>query len=192
MLKQKQVTIRLQIKIMTHCWSDLNAEREQVEQERIAVEESQAKIDLEQEAIDKAQAALDASTAESRAELERLTACVSQVREHMSGGARAIKAIEATAELVKEYLDKRASHGPVVEAMNKGESELLPELRQQVSDKKHEVQTLTATVIESTDRISFLKKALDDIEGRLPELQKAKKLAVDGRNFKVRLSLRDS
>jgi len=68
--------------------------------------------------------------------------------------------------------------------LGSGGDDSLLQLKSDLAEKTNLVKTLTESVLQKQSTASSLRKSLEDISTRVPELQESKKVAVKGRNFK--------
>lgn len=128
------------------------------------------------------QDALEFLIATTKREESALEGSLVTVKERVRDSLKTLKALESRkdsfVELTRQYELVNMTK------MFASEMEELALLRRNVSLKSADVQQLTADLLDVQKRASAVKKTLDDISSRLPELQQAKTVAVTGRNFK--------
>lgn len=184
-LEDEELTknIAVQDERIEHAESGLSADRKRMEEESQQLAETRGTLAADQQKLDLDNARLEDSTAELRAKREELDISLRQTREHV---AFAIRAKHENIVLTTAVADFQEQYELVLDpfSVSGGGDENLVQLKTDLTEKTESVKTLTNSVLQMQSTASSLRKSLEDIATRVPELQQSKKVAVSGRNFK--------
>lgn len=184
--------------------SGLSVEKGKMDAEAVAIEASEAQLDHDQQELDLARARLDENTAGFREQHDELALSLEQSRAYIADALRRKGELAACEASMQDFLKSYTVLFDPQQVMGGGEGvggagedghalagegglaspSKVGTLRREVHDATARVQSLTSSVLEKQSESSALRKQLEDLENRLPELERAKKLAVSGRNFK--------
>lgn len=150
------------------------------------IENAEADVDKKQEELDVAMARLDENTAGLRNQCAELAAALGAAREEMARAVKSKSEVAARASTLAKFMDERSVlFDPFAVLETEGDFEgKVVGLRKQAAQAAATVQALTSDVLAMQSKASALRKELEEHETRVPELERAKKLAVSGRNFK--------
>ena len=162
----------------------LSAEKKRVEGERTTLLETEAQLNKDQVLLSAATTKLNDSTAGLRAKRDALDLSMKQAREHVAYAIRAKHTVEGLKTGFAQFFEMHSVFSAVESVLADEELGELAELKTVAAEKETSVALLLASVQEKQKQASTLRKTLEEIASRIPELQAEKKTAVSGRNFK--------
>jgi hypothetical protein len=150
------------------------------------IEKSHTALNTAQEELDVAAARLDENTAGLRNQCAELANALEAARDEMVAAIKSKTAVVARSATLAKFVDGHTIlFDPFTIVESEGDSEgKVVGLRKRAAESASAVQTLTSDVLGMQSKASALRKELEEHETRVPELERAKKLAVSGRNFK--------
>eukprot|EP00040_Diaphanoeca_grandis_P037042 m.239440 g.239440 ORF g.239440 m.239440 type:complete len:997 (+) comp33745_c3_seq4:289-3279(+) len=162
----------------------LSTEKNKMDEESAAISQRESELSAEQEALDIKAARLKENEAEFRSQHEDLHLSLNDARDHIAFAIKRKKTLADLKASLSKFLETNTCVFDPSTLLDNPDNNEVATLRKTVAEASAFIQELTSSVLEQQARSSAIRKELDDIENRIPELERAKKLAVSGRNFK--------